>query len=203
MLEHVPSALFGDFSDPFVADYFNNTIIVGDADWMVVEENIINEHNYSLGIQYLHGEGDLAIMLSERYARKEPMLFYLWQPHTLQSIYSLMRVQLPNDCKSFILPPARHELTDWIAQRYITRPRFLARWCGQGWVNTAPRHLISRNHFHWTAIKWLNCLRVCTSTRHCLTSRVSGCERTNRSGRIGFVLVSNSWNWSAYLIIQP
>ncbi len=102
VLDDVPEALFGDFSDPRVAGYFNNTLILGDRNWMEVEERIIKDQNYSLNIQFLSGEGEMADVLKERYARKEPMLFYFWRPHTLDSVYSLMRIQLPNDSKCIL-----------------------------------------------------------------------------------------------------
>lgn len=191
VLDDVPEALFGDFANPRVAEYFNNTLILGDTDWMVVEENIIKDQNYSLNIQYLGGEGDMAQMLTERYARKEQMLFYFWQPHTLDSIYNLMRVQLPNDCK-FLQSSACTTLTHWLVwQRTITHPRFLARLCGQICPSTVLKPRFSRSHSRWTAIKWLNCSPTCTSTGPCSTLRVSGCKRMNRSGSTGFVHVSN------------
>lgn len=99
VLDEAPDALFGDFADPTVAGYFNNTLILGDPNWMVVEEQIIKDQNYSLNIEFLSGELEMTEMLFERYANKEQMLFYFWKPHTLDSIFSLMRVQLPNDCK--------------------------------------------------------------------------------------------------------
>jgi glycine betaine/proline transport system substrate-binding protein len=103
VLDEVPDALFGDFADPTVAGYFNNTLIVGDPNWMVVEEQIIKDQNYSLNVEFLSGEIEMTEMLFERYANKEQMLFYFWKPHTLDSIFSLMRVQLPND--SVYYPP--------------------------------------------------------------------------------------------------
>ncbi len=99
VLDDVPEALFGDFSDPRVAGYFNNTLILGDPTWLDVEDNIIKDQNFSLNIQLLSGEVEMTEMLIERYARKEQMLFYFWKPHTLESIFNLMRIQLPNDCK--------------------------------------------------------------------------------------------------------
>jgi ABC-type proline/glycine betaine transport system substrate-binding protein len=38
-------------------------------------------------------------MMANRFANKEPMLFYFWRPHTLNTVYDLMRITLPNDSK--------------------------------------------------------------------------------------------------------
>jgi glycine betaine/proline transport system substrate-binding protein len=92
VLADVPEALYGDFSDPTIASYFNNTLIMGDKDWITVEQEIIEEHNYSLTIQTLSGIDELISVVMDKYSRKEPILFFMWQPHVLTSVLDVMRV---------------------------------------------------------------------------------------------------------------
>jgi glycine betaine/proline transport system substrate-binding protein len=96
VVNDIPQVLFGDFS-PDVAAYFNNTFVLGDIDWGGPERRVINDFNFSLNVEVLGGEEDLALMLFERYAKQEPMLFYFWRPHPLHSVFDLMRITLPND----------------------------------------------------------------------------------------------------------
>jgi glycine betaine/proline transport system substrate-binding protein len=98
VVSDVPSVLFGDFS-PEIAAYFNNSLIVGDPTWVVSEQTMIDQRNFSLNIQMLSGEEELASLLDERYVNKEPILFYFWKPHILSSVYDVIRVQLPDDGK--------------------------------------------------------------------------------------------------------
>lgn len=98
VVNDVPQVLFGDFS-PSVAAYFNNTFILGDIDWGGPERRVIHDFNFSLNVEVLGGEEDMAQMLAERYAKKEQMLFYFWRPHPLSSVYDLLRITLPNDSK--------------------------------------------------------------------------------------------------------
>lgn len=100
VLSSVPNALFGDFSDPQVSSYFNHTLIIGDKDWLGVEQKVIDEQHFALNIEYLASELELTALIEDRFANKDPMLFYFWKPHTLSSVFDMMRVQLPNDCKS-------------------------------------------------------------------------------------------------------
>ncbi len=102
VVDDVPQVLFGDFT-PEVAAYFNNTFILGSADWGGPERRAIDDFNFPLNIEVLGGEADLAQMLMDRYPRREQMLFYFWRPHPLNSIYDLMRITLPNDSECFII----------------------------------------------------------------------------------------------------
>ena len=97
VLKDVPSALAADFANPTVASYFNHTFIVGDKAWSGPEQLIIAEYNYNLTVQLLSGQEEFMTMLAERYARSEPMLFFLWSPNPLMSMYDLVRVTLPED----------------------------------------------------------------------------------------------------------
>jgi glycine betaine/proline transport system substrate-binding protein len=101
VVNDIPQVLFGDFS-PDVAAYLNNTFVLGDIDWGGPERRVINDFNFSLNVEVLGGEEDMVLMLFERYAKQEPMLFYFWRPHPLHSVFDLMRITLPNDSKYLI-----------------------------------------------------------------------------------------------------
>jgi glycine betaine/proline transport system substrate-binding protein len=102
VLTDVPGALFGDFADPDVAAYFNNTVYVGDQDWLSIQYEIIAQNNFSLNVVELPGEDELMDLLYTHYAQKQPLLFYFWSPHLLPAHIQLIRVQLPNDSKKFL-----------------------------------------------------------------------------------------------------
>ncbi len=100
VLKDVPSALAADFANPTVASYFNNTFIVGDKAWSGPEQIIIDEYGYNLTVQLLNGTDEFVALLAERYAREEPMLFFLWSPNPLMSVYDLVKITLPENGKS-------------------------------------------------------------------------------------------------------
>jgi glycine betaine/proline transport system substrate-binding protein len=102
VLTDVPDALFGDFADPDVAAYFNNTVYVGDQDWLSIQYEIIAQNNFSLNVVELPGEDELMDLLYTHYEQKQPLLFYFWSPHLLPAHIQLIRVQLPNDSKKFL-----------------------------------------------------------------------------------------------------
>ena len=97
VLKDVPSALAADFANPIVANYFNNTFIVGDEAWSGPEQIIIKEYGYDLTVQLLSGQEEFVALLADRYAREEPMLFFLWSPNPLMSVYDFVKVTLPQD----------------------------------------------------------------------------------------------------------
>lgn len=73
---------------------------MGDKDWITVEQEIIEEHNYSLTIQTLSGIDELISVVMDKYSRKEPILFFMWQPHVLTSVLDVMRVHYLDEGKS-------------------------------------------------------------------------------------------------------
>lgn len=99
VLADVPAALYGDFSDPKIASYFNNTLIIGDKDWITIEPDIIAKHNYSLTIQTLSGIDELISIVTHKYSKKEPFLCFLWEPHMLTTTLDLIRVSYLDDCE--------------------------------------------------------------------------------------------------------
>ncbi len=137
VLNDMPDALFGDFSDPVVAAFFNNTVYVGDQDWLSVQYDIITQNNFSLNVVQLPGEDELMDLLTTTYARKQPLLFYFWSPHLLPANIQLIRVQLPNDSKesTFPLPNlATHKFCSRVlsepdfGQSYLVRPSWVQSW---------------------------------------------------------------------------
>lgn len=83
--------------------YFNNTLIIGDKSWSGPEHDIINDLNYTLTVQYLSGQTAFNALLAERYAKRQPILFWVWRPNMLFSVYDLVRVSIPNSSKSIII----------------------------------------------------------------------------------------------------
>lgn len=98
-MNDVPTALFGDFANPAVAAYFNNTVYVGDQDWLSAQYDVISDNKYPLNVVLLPGEDELLDLLYANYAQKQPLLFHFWSPHLLPPNVQLIRVQLPNDSK--------------------------------------------------------------------------------------------------------
>jgi ABC-type proline/glycine betaine transport system substrate-binding protein len=96
VLKDVPTALAGDFANPNVSAYFNNTLIIGDKSWSGPEQDIINDLNYTLTVQYLNGQTAFNALLAERYAKHQPILFWAWRPNMLFNMYDLVRVSIPN-----------------------------------------------------------------------------------------------------------
>eukprot|EP00029_Vermamoeba_vermiformis_P004838 TRINITY_DN154_c0_g3_i2.p1 TRINITY_DN154_c0_g3~~TRINITY_DN154_c0_g3_i2.p1 ORF type:complete len:702 (+),score=151.44 TRINITY_DN154_c0_g3_i2:57-2162(+) len=96
VLKDVPTALAGDFANPNVSAYFNNTLIIGDKSWSGPEQDIINDNNYTLTVQYLNGQTSFNALISERYAKRQPILFWAWRPNMLFNMYDMVRVSLPN-----------------------------------------------------------------------------------------------------------
>ncbi len=93
MQQKVPGVLFGDFSEADAA-YFNNTIYVGSAAWEPFDQQIIAYFNWKLTIVNLSGEDELLDLVVDKYARKEPVLFYFWKPHPLHDALDLVKIQL-------------------------------------------------------------------------------------------------------------
>jgi ABC-type proline/glycine betaine transport system substrate-binding protein len=100
-LKDVPTALAGDFANPNVSAYFNNTLIIGDKSWSGPEQDIINDLNYTLTVQYLNGQTAFNALLAERYAKHQPILFWAWRPNMLFNMYDLVRVSIPNSSKLY------------------------------------------------------------------------------------------------------
>ena len=103
VLKDVPSVLVADFTNPNVSQYFNNTIIIGDKAWSGPEQTIINNYSFNLNVQLLSGQDEFVSMLADRYSRSEPMLFFLWSPNPLMSMYDLVKITLPEGGKNFLL----------------------------------------------------------------------------------------------------
>lgn len=99
VLKTVPTALSADFTNPEVAGYFDNTFILADKYWSNVQQQVIDDQGYNLTVKVLDGQEQLFDLLAEKYPREEPLLFFLWRPHTLFSTYDLVRVSLPNNSK--------------------------------------------------------------------------------------------------------
>eukprot|EP00029_Vermamoeba_vermiformis_P004835 TRINITY_DN154_c0_g2_i1.p1 TRINITY_DN154_c0_g2~~TRINITY_DN154_c0_g2_i1.p1 ORF type:complete len:708 (+),score=157.53 TRINITY_DN154_c0_g2_i1:228-2351(+) len=97
VLKDVPTALSGDFTNPNVSAYFNNTFILGDKYWAGPEQKIIESNGYNLTVKVLSGIAEFNAMLAAKYAKQEPMLFFAWRPNVIFSNYDLVRVSLPNN----------------------------------------------------------------------------------------------------------
>lgn len=97
VLKDVPTALSGDFANPNVSAYFNNTFILGDKYWAGPERKIIESNGYNLTVKVLSGVAEFNALLAAKYAKQEPMVFFAWRPNVIFSNYDLVRVSLPNN----------------------------------------------------------------------------------------------------------
>jgi hypothetical protein len=97
VLKDVPTALSGDFANPNVSAYFNNTFILGDKYWAGPERKIIESNGYNLTVNVLSGAAEFNALLAAKYAKQEPMVFFAWRPNVIFSNYDLVRVSLPNN----------------------------------------------------------------------------------------------------------
>ena len=103
VLKDVPTALSGDFTNPNVSAYFNNTFILGDKYWSGPEQTIIDSNGYNLTVKVLSGINEFNAMLASKYAKQESILFFAWRPNVIFSNYDLVRVSLPNNSKLDLL----------------------------------------------------------------------------------------------------
>lgn len=70
--------------------------LTGDPSWVQYDEEIIK--NLGLNLKVVQSGSEQAVLsaLDSAYSRKQPILFYLWTPHSAHNKYQLVPVKLPD-----------------------------------------------------------------------------------------------------------
>lgn len=69
--------------------------LAGDPSWVQYDEEIISNLGLSLKVVQSGSEQAVLAALDAAYSRQQPILFYLWTPHSIHSKYQLAPVELP------------------------------------------------------------------------------------------------------------
>jgi len=96
----VPGVLFGHFSEADAA-YFNHTFYLGSTAWESFDQQIIDYNKWNLTVVGLSGEDELLDLVTEKYAKQEPVLFYFWKPHPLHDFLDFVKIQLEESTYRF------------------------------------------------------------------------------------------------------
>ena len=70
--------------------------LAGDPSWVQYDEEIIQNLGLKLKVVRAGSEQAVLAALDSAYSRKEPLLFYLWTPHSVHNKYELVPVKLPD-----------------------------------------------------------------------------------------------------------
>jgi glycine betaine/proline transport system substrate-binding protein len=106
--QHPELATWEGFADPELAKLFataetgdKGQFLGGDPSFVQYDEAIIDNLGLSLEVVYAGSEPAILAALDSAYSREEPILFYLWTPHSAHNTYELTEVKLPDyseDC---------------------------------------------------------------------------------------------------------
>ena len=104
MVDQNPSlATWEGFADPGLASLFasaetgdNGQFLGGDPSFVQYDEDIISNLNLPLEVVYAGSEAAILASIDSAYAREEPVLAYLWTPHSAHNAYDLTEVALPD-----------------------------------------------------------------------------------------------------------
>ncbi len=103
MVEQYPElATWEGFADPELAGLFATAetgelgqFLGGDPSFVQYDEAIIANLGLPLQVVYAGSEEAILAALDAAYNREEPILFYLWTPHSAHNAYDLTEVALP------------------------------------------------------------------------------------------------------------
>ena len=109
MVERHPElATWEGFADPELAGLFATAetgdlgqFLGGDPSFVQYDEDIINNLGLPLQVVYAGSEAAILAAVDSAYSREEPILVYLWTPHSAFNKYDLTNVLLPDysdDC---------------------------------------------------------------------------------------------------------
>lgn len=100
--EHPELATYEGYKNPELAKLFATAetgdagqFLAGDPSWVQYDEEIINNLGLNLKVVRAGSEQAVLAALDSAYSRKEPILFYLWTPHSIHNKYELVPVKLP------------------------------------------------------------------------------------------------------------
>lgn len=99
---HPELATWEGFKNPELAKLFATAetgdagqFLAGDPSWVQYDEEIIQNLGLNLKVVRAGSEQAVLAALDSAYSRKEPILFYLWTPHSVHNKYELVPVKLP------------------------------------------------------------------------------------------------------------
>ena len=103
MVEQTPNlATWEGFMDPANAALFataetgdKGQFLGGDPSFVQYDDDIINNLGMNLEVVYAGSEEAILAQLDAAYSRQDPVLFYLWTPHSIHAQYDLTEVELP------------------------------------------------------------------------------------------------------------
>ncbi len=100
--QHPELATWEGFEDPELAKLFataetgdKGQFLGGDPSFVQYDEAIIENLGLPLEVVYAGSEEAILAALDSAYGREEPILFYLWTPHSAHNKYDLTEVELP------------------------------------------------------------------------------------------------------------
>jgi len=100
--QHPELATWEGFADPELASLFataetgdKGQFLGGDPSFVQFDEAIINNLDLPLEVVYAGSEAAILAAVDAAYSRQEPILVYLWTPHSAFNAYDLTNVLLP------------------------------------------------------------------------------------------------------------
>ncbi len=100
--EHPELATSEGFKNPELAKLFATAetgdlgqFLTGDPSWVQYDEEIIKNLGLNLKVVQSGSEQAVLAALDGAFSRKQPILFYLWTPHSIHNKYELVPVKLP------------------------------------------------------------------------------------------------------------
>lgn len=101
--QHPELATWEGFADPELASLFATAetgdlgqFLGGDPSFVQYDEDIISNLGLPLEVVYAGSEEAILAALDASYSREEPILIYLWTPHSAHNAYDLTEVALPD-----------------------------------------------------------------------------------------------------------
>ncbi|MEO6653029.1 MAG: glycine betaine ABC transporter substrate-binding protein [Ilumatobacteraceae bacterium] len=101
--QHPELATWEGFKDPELAKLFATAetgdlgqFLGGDPSFVQYDEAIIENLELPLQVVYAGSEEAILAALDSAYGREDPILFYLWTPHSAHNTYDLTEVKLPD-----------------------------------------------------------------------------------------------------------
>lgn len=101
--QHPELATWEGFKDPELAELFataetgaEGQFLGGDPSFVQYDQVIIENLDLPLEVVYAGSEAAILAALDSAYSREEPILLYLWTPHSAHNTYDLTEVKLPD-----------------------------------------------------------------------------------------------------------
>ncbi|MEJ7799646.1 MAG: glycine betaine ABC transporter substrate-binding protein [Ilumatobacter sp.] len=101
--QHPELATWEGFKDPELAKLFataetgdEGQFLGGDPSFVQYDQAIVDNLELPLEVVYAGSEEAILAALDSAYSREEPVLIYLWTPHSAHNTYDLTEVKLPD-----------------------------------------------------------------------------------------------------------